>query len=113
MPELGDMVELIVDIPDKNLRAGAQGTVVHCHDDHAYEIEFTNDEGETLDFLALLPEHFIVVWRAKTQQWVPVSEQAAALIAHLPDEAKREILDFARFLSARAQQAKEMTYVGG
>jgi len=104
MPDLGDVVELIVDIPDRNLRAGIQGTIVHCYADQAYEVEFTNNEGETLDFLALRPEQFIVVWRAKTQQWVSVSEQAVALIANLPDGAKQQVLDFARFLSARMQQ---------
>ena len=40
MPDLGDVVELTVDIPDRNLRAGVQGTIVHCHDNEAYEVEF-------------------------------------------------------------------------
>ncbi len=104
MPDLSDLVELIVDVPDKNLRAGMQGTIVHCYADQAYEVEFTDDEGETLDFTALRPEQFIVVWRAKTQQWVSVSEQAAALIAALPDEAREQVLDFARFLAVRMQR---------
>ena len=78
LPEV-DVIELIADIPDRNLRAGARGTLVHCHSNQAYEVEFTNDEGETLDFLAVRPDQFIVVWRAEMQQWVPVAEQAAAL----------------------------------
>jgi hypothetical protein len=105
MANLGDIVELTIDMPDKGLRVGMQGTIVHCHVNQAYEVEFTNDEGETLDFMALRPEQFIVVWRAKTQQWVPASEQAAALVSNLPDEAKRQVLDFARFLSTRVQKA--------
>jgi len=51
IPDIGDVIE--VDIPEKNLCAGIQGTVVHCHESDVYEIEFTNDNGETLDFLAL------------------------------------------------------------
>lgn len=104
MINVGDLIELTLDIPDRNLRAGAQGTIVHCHPGDAYEVEFTTDTGETLDFLALDPEQFIVVWRTETQQWVPIVEQTVALIANLPDEAAREVLDFARFLALRIQQ---------
>jgi len=105
MPDIGDVIELTVDIPERNLRAGVQGTVVHCHNDDAYEAEFTNEQGEPLGFLALRPEQFIVLWRAETQQWVSVVEQAVALISNLPEEAAREVLDFAHFLSVRSQQA--------
>jgi hypothetical protein len=104
MPDIGDVIELTVDIPERKMRAGVQGTIVHCHND-AYEVEFTNEQGETLDFLALRPEQFIVIWRAETQQWASVVEQGAALIANLPEEAAREVLDFARFLSVCSQQA--------
>ena len=52
MINIGDLVELIVDIPERNLRCGTQGTVVHCHNSEAYEIEFTNNNGETVDFLS-------------------------------------------------------------
>jgi hypothetical protein len=107
MPDIGDVIELTVDIPDQSLRAGTQGTIVHCHENDAYEVEFTNENGETIDFLALRSWQFIVVWRAKTQQWVSVEEQVATLIANLPDEAAQEVLDFARFLSVRNQQAKK------
>jgi hypothetical protein len=104
MLSIGDVIELTTDISEKDLRAGMQGTIVHCHSSQAYEVEFTNEEGETLDFLALRPEQFIIVWRAETQEWVPIAEQAAALVAHLPIAAGREVLDFARFLSVRAQR---------
>ena len=62
--DLFDVIELIVDIPECDLRAGMQGTVVHCDTDDACEVEFTNEAGETLDLLALRPEQFIAVWRA-------------------------------------------------
>jgi hypothetical protein len=97
MANLGDIVELTIDMPDKGLRVGMQGTIVHCHVNQAYEVEFTNDEGETLDFMALRPEQFIVVWRAKTQQWVPASEHTSAKgkLAPLdlrPEERRRHAL---------------------
>jgi hypothetical protein len=101
MPEIGDLVEIVRDIPGRNIRAGMQGTVVHSHGSDVYEIEFTNEDGETLDFLALPAQHFIVVWRAATRQWIPIAEQTSALVAVLPDDVARQVLDFARFMSVR------------
>ncbi len=101
MPKTGDLIELTRDIPERKLRSGLRGTIVHCHNDAVYEIEFADENGETPDFSALDSKNFIVVWRIETRQWVPVAEQTAALIAGLPDETAKEILDFARFLSAR------------
>jgi hypothetical protein len=104
MIAIGDVIELSVDIPEQNLRAGDRGTVVHCHNQEAYEIEFTNENGETLNFLSLSPDQFIVVWKADTEQWVPVVEQVAALTTNLPDDSAREVLDFARFLSVHRRK---------
>ncbi|MFQ6044015.1 MAG: DUF4926 domain-containing protein [Candidatus Poribacteria bacterium] len=106
MPNLFDVVELTVDIPGRGLRAGMQGTIVECHTDDAYEVEFANEWGETVDFLALYSNQFIVVWRAKTQTWVPLAEQVAALVANLSEEAGSEVLDFARFLHVQRQQQR-------
>jgi len=96
---IGDVIELIVNIPDRNLRAGDRGTIVHCHTYDDYEVEFTNEDGETIDFLSLGPKQFIVVWKAETEQWVSVGERVAALTNNLPEESAKEVLDFARFLS--------------
>lgn len=105
MPDLFDVIELTVDIPERGLRAGRQGTIVHCHPGDAYEVEFTNEAGETLALCTLSPNQFIVVWRAKTKEWVPIAERIAALMSQLPEEARKEVLDFARFLHARRQQS--------
>jgi hypothetical protein len=59
--------------------------------------------------VALCPlsaDQFIVVWWAKTRTWLPIAEQIAALIAYLPEDAGRELLDFARFLYKRRQQQR-------
>jgi len=101
MPEIGDVVEMIVDKPKRNLLVGIQGTIVHSHNNNAYEVEFTNKEGETLDILALNSEEFVVVWRAETPEWITVAEQTAAIIKHLPDNIAKEVLDFACFLSLK------------
>jgi hypothetical protein len=67
----------------------------------AYEVELTNEEGETLDILPLNSEEFVVVWRAETQEWVPVAEQTASILKRLPENIAKEVLDFACFLSLK------------
>jgi hypothetical protein len=105
-PELFDVIELLADLPEHNLRPGARGAIVHCHPDSTYEVEFTNEDGETVTLCPLSADQFIVVWQAETQTWLPISEQIAALIAHLPEDAGREVLDFARFLHERRQEQR-------
>jgi len=103
MAELCDVIELTVDIPDKGLRAGLQGTIVHCHSDGAHEVEFVNEHGEMTELLVLQPDQFIVVWKAKTKQWVSVAERIASLIANLPEETLVEVFNFARYQAVRRQ----------
>jgi len=99
--ELFDVVELLVDLPEHHLRIGARGAIVHCYPDDTYDVEFTDEEGKTLALCPLSPQRFLVVWQARTRTWVPIAEQVAALVAHLPERAEQEVLDFARFLHAR------------
>lgn len=109
MPELFDVVELLVDLPELGLYAGMQGTIIDVHADGvAYEVEFTNEQGEAIDFTSLRPDHFVVVWEAHTQRWVPVVERVAALAERLPEAGQAELLDFARFLKFRASQQQRL-----
>ncbi len=78
--QVGDIIELIVNLPERGLFAGARGAIVHCHSEGAFEAEFTNEAGETADFLALRPEQFIVIWRVDTQEWVTLSDCVSTLI---------------------------------
>jgi hypothetical protein len=114
-PELFDVVELLVDLPEHNLRPGVQGAIVHCHPDDTYEVEFTNEDGETVVLCPLSADQFVIVWQAKTRTWLPVSERVATLVTYLPEEAGREVLDFARFLRLRRpqQQAESTIDRGG
>jgi hypothetical protein len=97
-PELFDVVELLVDLPEHNLRAGVQGAIVECYQDNNYEIEFSNSNGETLALCALSAQQFVVVWSAKTKTWLPISERVAAILNNLDSKRQEEVLDFARFL---------------
>lgn len=104
MPEIGDIIELTTDIPERNLRSGMQGTIVHCHDSVAYEIEFIYENGETTELSALSPNQFIIVWEVENRKWVPISEQLVALVKKLPETSVKEIFDFARVLSVHHLQ---------
>jgi hypothetical protein len=96
--ELFDIIELLVDLPEYNLYRGIQGAIVECYPDDKYEVEFTNQDGETIALCALSSKQFIVVWKANTKQWLSVCDRVASLIAYLPEERQQEVLDFARFL---------------
>lgn len=47
-----DTVLAAVDAPDHGVKIGDRGTIVEVYSD-AYEVEFCNDEGETLSMFAM------------------------------------------------------------
>ena len=77
---------------------------MHVYENGMYEVEFTNERGETIALCPLSAEQFIVVWQAETRRWLPIAEHVAALVSHMPEEAGREVLDFARSLYECRQQ---------
>jgi hypothetical protein len=97
-PELLDVVELLVDLPNVQLQAGDQGTIVEEYDDRAYEVEFSNSQGETLALLSLEPEQFVVVWQNATRARVPLTEGITAVLQKLPEDRQQQVLNFARSL---------------
>jgi len=56
--KMHDVVRLTTAIPDCAVGVGAVGTVVMVHTipHEAYEVEFCDEEGRTLELKALLPE---------------------------------------------------------
>jgi hypothetical protein len=65
-----DRVALTVDVPERGLRAGAVGVVMHVHavPDVAYEVEFFDEEGEPIFPFAVLPEQVRLVWEYKGRE---------------------------------------------
>jgi hypothetical protein len=59
--KLLDTVALIDDIPERQLKRGEVGTVVEILGPDAFEVEFSNDEGETYAELALREEQLIAL----------------------------------------------------
>lgn len=97
-PELFDIVELLIDLPDRGLQAGMQGAIVESFGSHAFEVEFSNDKGETIKTLSLRSSQFVVVWRARDNAWIPVTEKVAALLAELPGDRQQQVFEFAKSL---------------
>ena len=97
-PEPFDIVELLVNLPEDNLFVGAQGAIVEQYSDNDFEVEFSNDAGETLALCTLSRQKFIVVWKSATQQWLTASEKLTAILSQLPAGQQEEILNYARFI---------------
>jgi Domain of unknown function (DUF4926) len=97
-PELLDIVELLVNLPESNQFVGTQGTIVECHDLNNFEVEFSNEDGETTALCVLSSQQFIVVWKAQTKKWLTTSDKIAAIFNNLSETKREEVLDFARFL---------------
>jgi hypothetical protein len=97
-PELFDVVELLVPIPEVGLLPGRQGAIVECHSNCSYEVEFTNHSGETETLCTLFPDKFVVVWQSQTNRWLPISEKVTAVVSYLPEDEQQQVLAFARSL---------------
>ncbi len=100
-PELLDVVELLVNLPEEGLQVGAQGAIVEQYGPDAYEVEFVNESGETIALVVRRISQFVVAWQAQSKLWVPVSERLQALVVALPEDALLEVFDFARFVHSR------------
>lgn len=59
--ELLDTVALATDIPARNLKQGEVGTVVELLDQDVFEVEFSDDDGETYAEFALRRDQLIVL----------------------------------------------------
>jgi Domain of unknown function (DUF4926) len=97
-PELFDVVELLVPTPEVGLLPGRQGAIVEYHSNHSYEVEFTNNSGDTETLCTLSPDQFVVVWQSQANRWLPISEKVTAVVSSLPEDEQQQVLAFARSL---------------
>lgn len=104
-PQLFDTIELLVDLPEYQLRAGAVGAIVELYHNDEFEIEFLNDYGETEQLCTLSTHQFIVVWQHTTGKPVSVADRMVQLAARLAETEQQEVLDYAHFLFIRRQQS--------
>jgi hypothetical protein len=62
MPELLDVVALTIDLPEYNLLSGQVGTIVELlADGAAFEVEFSDSNGQTYESVGLLPQQIMVL----------------------------------------------------
>lgn len=59
--KLLDTVALISDIPERQLKRGEVGTVVEILAPDVFEVEFSDDEGQTYAELALRSDQLVVL----------------------------------------------------
>jgi hypothetical protein len=100
-PELFDVIELLVNLPEEGLQVGAQGAIVEHYGNDSYEVEFVNGSGEPIALVVLKHHQFVVAWRSESKTWVPVADRLQALMVALPEETLLEVFDFARFVHGR------------
>jgi Domain of unknown function (DUF4926) len=74
-PELFDIVELLVNLPEFQQSIGTQGTIVECHDLNHFEVEFSNEAGETTALCVLSPQQFVVVWQAQSKLYTVLNPE--------------------------------------
>lgn len=62
-PRFPDVVQLTHSLPEHGLGEGERGTIVMEYEipHEAYEVEFSDDDGETIAMVALTPDQFEVV----------------------------------------------------
>ena len=58
-----DVVKLIKDF--KNIKKGTLGTIVHKYDKHNFEVEFIDDNKETIDIYTIDDSYLECVWKFK------------------------------------------------
>ena len=56
-----DTVALLEDLPDRKLKQGEVGTVVEILAPNVYEVEFSDDEGQTYAELALRRDQVVLL----------------------------------------------------
>jgi hypothetical protein len=56
-----DVVALLKDRPDERLLRGQIGTVVECYSNNDFEVEFSNNNGETISLLTLSTDEIMLL----------------------------------------------------
>jgi len=59
--ELLDTIALLEDLPQRNLKKGEVGTVVEILSSNVFEIEFSDDEGQTYAMFALRENQIVTL----------------------------------------------------
>jgi hypothetical protein len=69
--KLLDTVALLEDLPKHGLRRGEVGTVVHLFRDGAFEVEFSDEDGQAYAELSLEPSQVIALHKQGKSLRIP------------------------------------------
>ncbi len=94
-PSLFDIVELREDLPEFDLKRGAQGTVVECYSDGEFEVEFVDEDGDTLALCALSPEKIVALSSGIAQPKKLILRQLFSIVNEFDEERVKRVLSFA------------------
>lgn len=67
MEEL-DAVRLTKDF--ENIPAGTEGAIVSKYSDSVFDVEFFDENGNTIDVLTVSADVLELIWQYRTRQWV-------------------------------------------
>ena len=65
--EVFDGIELLVALPELNLKAGARAEIVEINQDGTCEVKFSDRQGETIGLCTLSSDQFALVWREEAE----------------------------------------------
>jgi len=92
-----DVVTLMRDLPERNLRQGAVGTVLEIlgsNGNTAYEVEFINDDGVVIETFAVS-----AIDLAQASDAQRLIHSIYDLLRQLPAQRLRSVYDFTRFIA--------------
>jgi hypothetical protein len=65
-----DIVKLLTDIPNKNLKKGDKGTIIECDEKKSFVlVEFSDKNGKTKELIDIQKKDLKKVWDSKTQTY--------------------------------------------
>jgi hypothetical protein len=73
-----DVVVLLQDRPDQNVRAGYIGTIVHVHTPTEFMVEFSDDDGQTFEMADLRASELLKIVPVPRVTYDEKDEVAAA-----------------------------------
>jgi hypothetical protein len=113
--KLLDVVRLDVDLPLNGLSKGMTGTIVHEFHGrtHAYEVEFCDSEGRTVEMLPLLPSQFSLVCSAPETAVAVIWEDGNTEFPALKADSRREkLFTYESFLECnRPRTPSQLSYI--
>lgn len=69
LPQLFDIIVCDRDFPELNLEQSSAGTIIECHGDDAYEVEFSGDDGIPTLTTVITLHNSVLEWDDGEQTW--------------------------------------------